>query len=152
MRAELLTLIVPQFKYNHYTSAISDIIRIKSKVGRERKLTKRLETIKASLYERQTETITYLKKVFCPNPGVGARFKILDILQYACGLKPGPAYTLDQNPFFRWVLLTRVEKIGLWDQRLAATFDLLRSHVATRRRSGLVHIETYHNTDQYDIR
>jgi hypothetical protein len=43
---------------------------------------------------------TYLKKVFWPNLGVGAGFQILDILQYACGFKPGPAYTLDQNPFF----------------------------------------------------
>lgn len=52
---------------------------------------------------------SYLKKIFCPNLDVGAGFKILDILQYACrrsrvclrgGLKPGPAFTLDQNPFF----------------------------------------------------
>ena len=43
---------------------------------------------------------SHLKKVFWPNLGVGAGFKILDIRQYACGLKPGPVYTLDQNPFF----------------------------------------------------
>jgi hypothetical protein len=45
-------------------------------------------------------TRTHLKKVFWPNLGVSAGSQILDILQYACGLKPGPAYTLDQNPFF----------------------------------------------------
>lgn len=43
---------------------------------------------------------TYLKKVFWPNLGVGAGFQILNILQYACGLEPDPAYTLDQNPLF----------------------------------------------------
>ena len=43
---------------------------------------------------------TYLKKVFLPNPGVGSGSQILGIPAYACGLKPGPAYTLDQNPFF----------------------------------------------------
>jgi hypothetical protein len=32
--------------------------------------------------------------------GVGTGFQILDILQYACGLKSGPAYILNQNPFF----------------------------------------------------
>ena len=41
-----------------------------------------------------------LKKVFWPNLGVDSGFKILDILQYASGFKPGPAYILDQNPFF----------------------------------------------------
>ncbi len=43
---------------------------------------------------------SYLKKVFWPNPGVGSGFQILDIPEYACGLKPGSAYILDQNPFF----------------------------------------------------
>ena len=43
---------------------------------------------------------THLKKVFWPNLGVGSGFQILGIPAYACGLKPGPAYTLDQNPFF----------------------------------------------------
>jgi hypothetical protein len=46
------------------------------------------------------QTGTYLKKVFWPNLGVGSGFQILGIQAYACGLKTGPAYTLDQNPFF----------------------------------------------------
>ena len=44
--------------------------------------------------------ISYLKKVFWPNLGVGAGFQILEIRQYVCGLEPDPAYILDQNPFF----------------------------------------------------
>jgi len=31
---------------------------------------------------------------------MGASFQILDILQYACGLKLGPAAILNQNPIF----------------------------------------------------
>jgi len=43
---------------------------------------------------------TYLKNVFWPNIFVGASFKILDIQQYACGFKLGPAAILNQNPIF----------------------------------------------------
>ena len=43
---------------------------------------------------------SYLKKVFWPNLRVGASFQVLDILEYACGLKLGPALILNQNPFF----------------------------------------------------
>ena len=42
----------------------------------------------------------YLKKVYWPNLGVGAGFIIIDVRQYACCIKPVPAYTLDRNPFF----------------------------------------------------
>jgi hypothetical protein len=48
-------------------------------------------------------TRTYLKNVFWPPAffgGIGASFQILDILQYACGLKLGPAAILNQNPIF----------------------------------------------------
>ena len=48
-------------------------------------------------------TRTYLKNVFWPSAffgGIGASFQILDILQYACGLKLGPAAILNQNPIF----------------------------------------------------
>jgi hypothetical protein len=31
---------------------------------------------------------------------MGALFQILDIQQVACGLKPGPAAILNQNPIF----------------------------------------------------
>jgi len=41
-----------------------------------------------------------LKNVFWPNIFVGASFQILAILQYACGLKLGPAAILNQNPIF----------------------------------------------------
>jgi len=54
-------------------------------------------------------TRSYLKKVFWPNFFVGASFKILEIREYACGFKLGPAANLNQNPFFemaskRWFL------------------------------------------------
>ena len=41
-----------------------------------------------------------MQRTFWPNVCVGAVFQILDMVQYACGLKPDPACTLDQNPFF----------------------------------------------------
>jgi hypothetical protein len=37
---------------------------------------------------------SYLKKVFSPNLCVRPSFQVLDILEYACGLKLGPALTL----------------------------------------------------------
>ena len=43
---------------------------------------------------------SYLKKVFWPNFFVGASFKILEILEYACGFKLGSAANLNQNPIF----------------------------------------------------
>ena len=43
---------------------------------------------------------SYLKKVFLPNLCVRPWFQVLDILEYVCGLKLGPALTLSQNPFF----------------------------------------------------
>jgi hypothetical protein len=51
-------------------------------------------------FERRQIFRSYLKKVFWPNFCVGASFQVLDILEYACGLKPGPALILNQNPFF----------------------------------------------------
>jgi hypothetical protein len=46
------------------------------------------------------EIRNYLKKVFWPNLCVGPSLQILDILEYACGLKLGPTLTLNQNLFF----------------------------------------------------
>ena len=43
---------------------------------------------------------THLKNVFWPNIFVGASLQILDIQQYASGLKLGPAAILNQNPIF----------------------------------------------------
>jgi len=43
---------------------------------------------------------SYLKKVFWLNLGVGSSLQVLDILEYVCGLKLGPALILNQNPFF----------------------------------------------------
>jgi hypothetical protein len=37
---------------------------------------------------------------FPPFGGIGASLQILDIQQYACGLKLGPAAILNQNPIF----------------------------------------------------
>ena len=45
-------------------------------------------------------TWTHLKNVFWPNIFVGASLQILDIQQYASGLKLGPAAILNQNPIF----------------------------------------------------
>ena len=45
-------------------------------------------------------TRTHLKNVFWPNIFVGASFQILDIQQYACGLKLDAAAILNQNPIF----------------------------------------------------
>ena len=42
----------------------------------------------------------HLKNVFWPNIFVGTSLQILDIQQYACGLKLGPAAILNQNPIF----------------------------------------------------
>ena len=41
-----------------------------------------------------------LKRTFWSNLCVGAAIQILDILQYACGLKRIPALTLNQDPLF----------------------------------------------------
>jgi hypothetical protein len=49
---------------------------------------------------RPVTTRSHLKNVFWPNIFVGASFQILDIQQYACGLKLGPAAILNQNPIF----------------------------------------------------
>ena len=43
---------------------------------------------------------THHKNVFWPNIFVGASLQILNIQQYACGLKLGPAAILNQNPIF----------------------------------------------------
>ena len=48
-------------------------------------------------------TRTHLKNVFWPPAffgGIGASFQILDIQQYACGLKLDAAAILNQNPIF----------------------------------------------------
>jgi len=56
---------------------------------------------------------SYLKNVFWPNIGVGISFQVLDILEYACGLKLAPALTLNQNPVFE-MASDRAEKRPLW--------------------------------------
>jgi len=45
-------------------------------------------------------TRTHLKNIFWPKLFVGASFQILDIQQYASGLKLGPAAILNQNLIF----------------------------------------------------
>jgi len=42
----------------------------------------------------------YLKIIFWPKLGVEASFYVLDILEYACGLKLGSALILNQNLYF----------------------------------------------------
>jgi hypothetical protein len=52
--------------------------------------------------ERWTNTLirSHLKNVFCPNFCVEISFQLLEILQYVCGVKLGPASNLNQNPIF----------------------------------------------------
>jgi len=45
-------------------------------------------------------SINHLKNVFWPNIFVGVSLQILDNQKVACGLKLGPAATLNQNPIF----------------------------------------------------
>ena len=54
----------------------------------------------------------HLKNVFWPNIFVGASFKILDIQQYACGFKLGPAAILNQNPIFETASKIGTKKNG----------------------------------------
>ena len=49
---------------------------------------------------QKKDITSHLKKVFWPNLCVGPWFQILDILEYASGLKPRSALILNQNPFF----------------------------------------------------
>ena len=44
--------------------------------------------------------ISRLKKVFSPELGVEPSSQVLDILEYACGLKLGPASILNQYTIF----------------------------------------------------
>ena len=43
---------------------------------------------------------SYLKKVFSPELGVEPSSQVLDILQYACGLRLDLALSSDENPNF----------------------------------------------------
>jgi hypothetical protein len=52
----------------------------------------------------------HLKNVFWPNIFVGASVQILDIHQYASGLKLGPAAILNQNPIFE---MGSIDRAGL---------------------------------------
>ena len=47
-----------------------------------------------------TDNRSYLKNVFWSNLGVGPSLQFLEILEYVCGLKRGPALILNQNPIF----------------------------------------------------
>jgi hypothetical protein len=59
------------------------------------------------------DTRSYLKKVFFPNLCVRPSFQLLDILEYACGLKLGPALTLSQNPIFEMASSVFVVKLPI---------------------------------------
>jgi len=50
------------------------------------------------------DSISHLKKIFWPNLCVEPSFQLLDIPEYACGLKLGPALTLAKILFLRWLL------------------------------------------------
>jgi hypothetical protein len=52
----------------------------------------------------QKKCRSHLKKVFFPNLCVRLSFQVLDILEYACGLKLGPALTLRKNLIFEMAL------------------------------------------------
>jgi hypothetical protein len=57
-------------------------------------------------------TRSHLKNVFWPNIFVGVAFQILDIQQYASGLKLGPAAILNQNPIFEMASIKNGGNIG----------------------------------------
>ena len=57
---------------------------------------------------------THLKNVFWPNIFVGTSFQILNIQQYACGLKLGPAAILNQNPIFEMGSIYLLQKVAIW--------------------------------------
>jgi hypothetical protein len=52
------------------------------------------------VFAQATAYMNPSKNVFWPNIFVGASFQILNIQQYASGLKLGPAAILNQNPIF----------------------------------------------------
>jgi len=54
---------------------------------------------------------SHLKKIFWPKLGVGPSLQVLDILEYTCGLKLGPALILNQNLFFEMASISRLKKI-----------------------------------------
>jgi hypothetical protein len=57
-------------------------------------------TAKASIFDKIPSSKvnrSYLKNAFWTNICVGFSFQDLDILEYACGLKLGPALSLNQN-------------------------------------------------------
>ena len=67
-------------------------------------------------------TITsHLKIIFWPNICVGAKFQILEILEYVCGLKLDSVLILTQNLYFEmtcdgigsWMVFRTISKIHL---------------------------------------
>ena len=63
---------------------------------------------------------SHLKNAFWPNICVGFSFQVLDILEYVCGLKLGPALILNQNPIFEMASILK---------RLHATRDILLQQI-----------------------
>jgi hypothetical protein len=62
-------------------------VKIKNVVG----------TTKIIRVKTQRINRSHLKKAFCPNFCVGTEFQLLEILQYVCGLKLGPAFLPRQS-------------------------------------------------------
>ena len=86
---------------------------------------------------RLTWIRSYLKKVFWPNFCVGPLFQLLGILQYACGLKLGPALNLNQNPFFE--MASSVFVMNETFLRLASSgFSFVPGRVSKRNVFALV--------------
>ncbi len=62
---------------------------------------KQIRVLNACAWDTMLISIrSYLKNVFWPNLGVGPSLQVLEILEYVCGLKLGPALILNQNPIF----------------------------------------------------
>ena len=59
---------------------------------------------------------SYLKNVFWPNLGVGPSLQVLEILEYVCGLKLGPALILNQNPIFEMASNKNAGFIYIWPE------------------------------------
>ncbi len=67
---------------------------------------------------------SYLKKIFWSNLSVEPSLQVLDILEYACGLKLGPALTLNQNLFFE--MASNKDSVSVFD----SIFSRIPSHLA----------------------
>jgi len=76
--------------------------------------------------------ISHLKKVFSPDIGVEASSQVLDILEYACGLRLSFALIYNKNPNFE--MAYRDKLVTARQRRVWATSDIVNYN--SRDRAG----------------